>query len=396
MKKRNLVLGVLLIVSVISPSLFGDVLYEQPINWSGTNAYLIVTSSGNDYVFHERYNFGGFTGILNEIEIWLLSTSGTFETLDFDITFTPNNVDEPDIGNEVATYNISGVESIDTGQLYLGFQVHSYTIPLSSPFDTSTAEWFSIHAPNTLNDYYWIWSATGDGTCYDQFYDNNVGGDLAFVFDDNEGALPVTLSSFTTSFSEGSSQLHWTTQSESNNLGWNIYRSETENVAECIQLNQVTIEGAGTIAEPTDYTFTDPYPVTEGSNYWFWIESISFSGETEIFGPVILEVPGEDPGQGTPEAPESYGLYQNYPNPFNPTTNISFALDHTENCEVMIYDIKGRKIKTLFKGEIDADRVYSFVWNSDDESGKDVASGIYFYKMTSERYSSTKKMILMK
>ena len=39
MKKRNVVLGVLLIVSVISPSLFGDVLYEQPVNWSGTNAY---------------------------------------------------------------------------------------------------------------------------------------------------------------------------------------------------------------------------------------------------------------------------------------------------------------------------------------------------------------------
>ncbi len=53
MKKRNLVLVVLLIVSVISPSLFGDVLYEQPVNWDGGNAYLIVSSSGNDYIFHE-------------------------------------------------------------------------------------------------------------------------------------------------------------------------------------------------------------------------------------------------------------------------------------------------------------------------------------------------------
>ena len=90
-------------------------------------------------------------------------------------------------------------------------------------------------------------------------------------------------------------------------------------------------------------------------------------------------------------------LYQNYPNPFNPSTTISFSLPVEENIEVAVYNLKGQKVKTITKGEFDEGN-YSVIWNGDDESGKPVSSGIYFYKFKTEsgNYTSTKKMLLMK
>ncbi|MCD4797244.1 MAG: T9SS type A sorting domain-containing protein, partial [Candidatus Cloacimonetes bacterium] len=91
-------------------------------------------------------------------------------------------------------------------------------------------------------------------------------------------------------------------------------------------------------------------------------------------------------------------LIGNYPNPFNPFTTISFELntENTENTEIVIYNLKGQKVKQLVNEQLPAGQ-HSVAWNGTDDSGKSVSSGIYFYKMRSDgRYTSTKKMILMK
>jgi flagellar hook assembly protein FlgD len=86
----------------------------------------------------------------------------------------------------------------------------------------------------------------------------------------------------------------------------------------------------------------------------------------------------------------------NYPNPFNPETTISFAkLDGNNRTEIAIYNLKGQKIKTLLNEVLPAGR-HSVLWNGTDESGKKVASGVYFYKMKSGSFNSTRKMILVK
>jgi len=101
-------------------------------------------------------------------------------------------------------------------------------------------------------------------------------------------------------------------------------------------------------------------------------------------------------------APIVTKLIGNYPNPFNPTTTISFELntENTEDTEIIIYNLKGQKVKTLDCGEslsTTADGVgYSISWNGKDDSGKSVTSGIYFYKLKTENYSSTRKMLLLK
>ncbi|MDO9576702.1 MAG: FlgD immunoglobulin-like domain containing protein [Candidatus Cloacimonadales bacterium] len=88
-------------------------------------------------------------------------------------------------------------------------------------------------------------------------------------------------------------------------------------------------------------------------------------------------------------------LFCNYPNPFNPTTTIKFGLCEDLNVVIDVYNIKGEKVRTLVNGELEAG-YHSILWNGKDDSGKNTASGVYFYKMKAGKFVSTKKMILMK
>lgn len=88
-------------------------------------------------------------------------------------------------------------------------------------------------------------------------------------------------------------------------------------------------------------------------------------------------------------------LAGNYPNPFNPTTEICFSLRETSNVQLDVYNIRGEKVRTLVDGVLHA-ASHRVVWDGKDEQNRRTASGIYFYKMRAGKYTSTKKMILMK
>jgi hypothetical protein len=95
-------------------------------------------------------------------------------------------------------------------------------------------------------------------------------------------------------------------------------------------------------------------------------------------------------------APGSFELAQNYPNPFNPTTNISFALPHADHVTVAVYDILGRNLNTLIDNQLMQASSHNVTWNGTNDSGQRVASGVYFYQVTTSEFSATKKMVLMK
>lgn len=90
------------------------------------------------------------------------------------------------------------------------------------------------------------------------------------------------------------------------------------------------------------------------------------------------------------ETPETENLAQNYPNPFNPETTITFNLEKAGYAKLEIYNMLGKKIETLFEGTARSGS-NSFSWRSDN-----MPSGVYFYKLTTESFSATKKMILEK
>ncbi|HBC47003.1 MAG TPA: hypothetical protein DCZ43_08155 [candidate division Zixibacteria bacterium] len=93
--------------------------------------------------------------------------------------------------------------------------------------------------------------------------------------------------------------------------------------------------------------------------------------------------------------PTSFGLFQNYPNPFNASTTIRFALNKDGAATLSVFDILGRRVKLLQSGALPAGE-HSITWNGVDESGTNVTSGIYFYRLESDGRSIVKRMIMLK
>lgn len=94
--------------------------------------------------------------------------------------------------------------------------------------------------------------------------------------------------------------------------------------------------------------------------------------------------------------PAEFALLQNYPNPFNMETVISFSLPSSEDIELAVFDILGRKVATLYSGRADAG-VTDVKWNGRSLSGDYIASGVYYYTLTvKEGKSITKRMTLLK
>ena len=98
---------------------------------------------------------------------------------------------------------------------------------------------------------------------------------------------------------------------------------------------------------------------------------------------------------GDRERPSEFDLSQNYPNPFNPTTKIEFTLGKSGFVALQIYDVLGRKVRTLVSEEVSSG-YKSVIWDGKNEEGEDVASGVYFYQLKVGDFSEPKKMLLLK
>ena len=95
------------------------------------------------------------------------------------------------------------------------------------------------------------------------------------------------------------------------------------------------------------------------------------------------------------QVPRVTALYQNEPNPFNPTTRISFDLAQKGQVEIRIFDVSGRRVRDLAHGELAAAR-HVVTWNGLDDAGHRVSSGVYFYRLVTDDYSATRKMVVLK
>ncbi len=93
--------------------------------------------------------------------------------------------------------------------------------------------------------------------------------------------------------------------------------------------------------------------------------------------------------------PASYTLNGNYPNPFNPSTTFSFSLSKATNVSLEVFNLHGQKIRTLYSG-IAAAGEHTQIWDGKDFSERPVASGIYFYRLSTDQGSAQKKCILLK
>jgi hypothetical protein len=95
------------------------------------------------------------------------------------------------------------------------------------------------------------------------------------------------------------------------------------------------------------------------------------------------------------EIPTEFSLRQNYPNPFNPSTTINFGIPVHGEASLEIYDLLGSKVRTLAAGGHEAG-YYHVVWDGRNDAGQFVTSGVYLYRLNSQGFVATRKMILVK
>ncbi|MCZ6679553.1 MAG: T9SS type A sorting domain-containing protein, partial [Candidatus Poribacteria bacterium] len=211
-----------------------------------------------------------------------------------------------------------------------------------------------------------------------------------------DASLPVELAAFAGSMTPDGIRLQWRTASETNNLGFHVYRSTAKD-GNYVRITPALIRGHGTVATPYDYSFVDDTAV-ERQTYWYLIEDVDFSGVTERSDPIQVVITGK--AVRLEVLPTQFALYQNYPNPFNPETWIPFQLSKAASVQISIYDSDGRRIRTIERGTqpigtyITRDK--AVYWDGRSDTGERVSSGAYFYYFRAGDYSATRKMIILK
>jgi len=103
----------------------------------------------------------------------------------------------------------------------------------------------------------------------------------------------------------------------------------------------------------------------------------------------------EEPSEPAFELPAAFSLHQNYPNPFNPSTTIVYELPEASDLTLEIHNVLGQKVRTLVSGRQPAGTANT-QWNGTDDRGLPVSSGVYFVRLHSDRFSDSKKMLLLK
>jgi hypothetical protein len=204
--------------------------------------------------------------------------------------------------------------------------------------------------------------------------------------------LPIVLSAFTAQVLDGAVTLSWRTESEVNNVGFSIYRSEVEN-GKYTKVNASLILGIGTDEASYDYSFVDD-TVMFGKTYYYYIEDVDISGRTNR-SHIIEIIVGE-----SIEIPLKFALLQNYPNPFNPETWLPYELAADATVAIRIYNVNGHLVRQLDLGNLKAgsyvDKKKAAYWDGKDENGNLVASGVYFYTLYAGDFQATRRMLIVK
>jgi len=194
--------------------------------------------------------------------------------------------------------------------------------------------------------------------------------------------VSVTLSSFEALGAEEQVELTWRVESEVSNSGYRVYRDGTP---------IAFVEGRGNSDSPLTYTWIDK-DVTAGTIYRYRIADVDLNGNETVHD-IVAEATPKPSASG--QVPTTYALAQNYPNPFNADTQIQFSLAQAGYTTLKIYNTTGQLIRTLVDGHLDA-RMHRVRWDGRNSSSELVASGIYFYRLSSGNFTETKKMSFLK
>jgi hypothetical protein len=140
------------------------------------------------------------------------------------------------------------------------------------------------------------------------------------------------------------------------------------------------------VSPGSDLSFScSDYSVIPGNTYWYWVRFVGQSGEGS-YGPICVHVAS---------VPAAYALYQNYPNPFNPVCTLKYVTPRAGKVTLRIFNVDGSAVRTLVDGWRETG-TQSAVWDGKDEQGRQVPSGVYFYRLKAGDFVATRKMVLLR
>lgn len=203
-----------------------------------------------------------------------------------------------------------------------------------------------------------------------------------------DNPLPIQLAYFNAvaSTNQQDVDLTWATVSETNNFGFTV-QQRVGDAGEFVDVPNSFVAGHGTTLEPQEYSWIHQN-VAPGS-YYYRLKQVDLDGTTHFTESVFVPV---DPLAGViEEAPREFSLQQNYPNPFNPSTTIQFTVKTNGYATLQVFNTLGQVVATPFAGEANAGHYYSV-----DLNASGLSSGNYFYKLTTEKNTAVRRMLLMK
>ncbi|MCA9750751.1 MAG: T9SS type A sorting domain-containing protein [Gemmatimonadetes bacterium] len=206
------------------------------------------------------------------------------------------------------------------------------------------------------------------------------------TLDDVEGfyCLPVNLGPVSVTFSSLSAQpalrsqsivVQWATSNELDHAGFHVYRSRLANGT----YDRLTDE---LVVGQSPYSYLDPN-VQRNTVYYYRIGAVDTRGHEQLSDPIEVR---------TPMWGVRTALIGNAPNPFTKKTEISFALEREGQATITIFDVAGRKVRTLVNADLPAGE-HSVTWDGRTDDGRFAAGGVFFYRLDSGDRSVTRKMV---
>jgi hypothetical protein len=191
------------------------------------------------------------------------------------------------------------------------------------------------------------------------------------------GEVPVFITSFDARASEGGVDLSWDIAADEEVLGYKIYRS-----LEGAPSGEEIIITNGLIA-PNMKTYRDDTAL--GGRSYEYTLSVVLGDGSEVQSQKVTVI----------TVAYALALEQNHPNPFNPSTTISFTLPERAKVKLAVYDVQGKRVRTLVDAMLEEGR-QERVWDGKDSRGRPAATGVYFCRLETADRKLTRKMLLLK
>jgi hypothetical protein len=222
---------------------------------------------------------------------------------------------------------------------------------------------------------------------------NSLEAKAEFSIEKRDGdTLPVELSSFSAALSaSGYISINWIAQSETNLLGYRLYRASVNDFAAAVVISPLI--SATNTSNLVAYQFEDTQIFEDGS-YYYWLQSIEFDGLEILYDPCVIfyDRPGSSANPAIPLATAITGAY---PNPFNPTGTIQFSLINDAKVKIQVYNQRGQIVRKLADQSFGAGH-HHLQWSGRDESGNECGTGIYLIRMDVEGRGYSRKVALVK